>query len=92
MHRADVKVGYGPRCARASFKTLTSARCNNNIAFLTAGLRFKTSIEDLNLRPAVKKAVILLLYRTDVKVLKDALAHLGPCCTLTSVQCSDPGG
>ena len=35
-------------------------------------------IEDLFLNPAVKKAIILLLYRTFVKVLKDALAHLGP--------------
>ena len=35
-------------------------------------------IEELFLNPAVKKAIILLLYRTFVKVLKDALAHLGP--------------
>ena len=34
-----------------------------------------TRIEDLNLRPAVKKAIILLLFRDDIKVLKDALAH-----------------
>ena len=53
---------------------------------------FKTSIEVLNLNPAVKKAIILLLYRTFVKVLKDALAHLGPYQTLTKVWCSDPGG
>ena len=39
-------------------------------------------IEDLNLRPAVKKAVILLLHRSHIKVLKDALAHLGPYQTL----------
>ena len=49
-------------------------------------------IEVLNLRPAVKKAIILLLHRTDVKVLKDALAHLGPYQTLTSVRCSNPVG
>ena len=49
-------------------------------------------IEDLFLRPAVKKAVILLLYRADVKVLKDALAHLCPYQTLTSARYSDPGG
>ena len=36
--------------------------------------------------------MVLLLYRTDVKVLKDALAHLGPYQTLTSVRYSDPGG
>ena len=35
-------------------------------------------IEDFFLRPAVKKAIILLLSRADIKVLKDALAHLGP--------------
>ena len=51
-----------------------------------------TPIEDFFLRPAVKKAIILLLYRTNVKVLKGALAHLGPYPTLTSVRCSDPGG
>ena len=32
-------------------------------------------IEDLNTNPAVKKAIILLLPRADIKVLKDALAH-----------------
>ena len=38
------KTVYGPKCARASLKTLTSARCNNNIiVFLTAGLRNKSS-------------------------------------------------
>jgi hypothetical protein len=31
-------------------------------------------IEDLNLNPAVKKAIKLLLYRTHIKVLADALA------------------
>ena len=39
-------------------------------------------IEDLFLRPAVKKAIILLLSRAQIKVLKDALAHLGPYQTL----------
>ena len=52
--------------------------------------KFTVPYPHLNLRPAVKKAIILLLYRTDVKVLKDALAHLGPYQTLTSVRCSDP--
>ena len=45
LHRGFVKVGYGPKCARASFKTLTSVQYNNNIiAFLTTGLRKKSSI------------------------------------------------
>ena len=45
LHRGFVKVGYGPKCARASFKTLTKPRCNKNIiAVLTAGLRNKSSI------------------------------------------------
>ena len=35
-------------------------------------------MKDLFLRPAVKKAIILLLYHTHIKVLKDALAHWGP--------------
>ena len=34
----------------------------------------RAAIEDLNLRPAVKKAIVLLLYQTNIKVLKDALA------------------
>ena len=51
-----------------------------------------STIEDLFLRPAVKKAVILLLYLADIKVLKDALAHLGPYQTLMSARCTDPGG
>ena len=49
-------------------------------------------IEVLNVNPRHKKAIILLLYRTDVKVLKDALEHLGPYQTLTSVRYSDPYG
>ena len=48
-------------------------------------------IEDLNVRPPVKKAIILLLYLADIKVLKDALAHLGPYQTLMSARCSNPG-
>jgi hypothetical protein len=31
-------------------------------------------IEVLNLNPVVKKAIVLLLYQTNIKVLKDALA------------------
>ena len=50
------------------------------------------AIEDFFLRPAVKKAIILLLYHTDIKVLKDALAHLGPYQTLMSVWYTNPGG
>ena len=53
---------------------------------------FHHSIEDLFLRPAVKKAIILLLSRGHIKVLKDALAHLGPYQTLMSASYSDPGG
>ena len=48
--------------------------------------RWRPPIEDLNLRPAVKKAIILLLYRAYIKVLKDALAHLGPYQTLMSAS------
>ena len=48
------------------------------------------SIEVLNLRPAVKKAIILLFSQTNIKVLKDALAHLGPYTTLLSVWGTDP--
>ena len=51
----------------------------------------KFSIEDLFLRPAVKKAIILLLHRANVKVLKDALAHLGPYQTLMLARDNDPG-
>ena len=50
------------------------------------------AIEDFFLRPAVKKAITLLLYLADIKVLKDALAHLGPYQTLMSVWGFDPGG
>ena len=53
---------------------------------------FRKYIEDLNLRPAVKKAIMLLSYLTNIKVLEDALAHLGPYQTLTSVRYNDPGG
>ena len=49
-------------------------------------------IEDLNLNLPVKKAIILLLYHADIKVLKDALAHLGPYQTLASAKYIDPGG
>ena len=49
-------------------------------------------IEVLNVRPPVKKAIILLLSRADIKVLKDALAHLGPYQTLMWPRDSDPGG
>ena len=49
-----------------------------------------TPIEDFFLRPAVKKAIILLLSRADIKVLKDALAHLGPYQTLMSARDIDP--
>ena len=52
----------------------------------------RIDIEVLNLNPVVKKAIILLLYHNLVKVLKDALAHLGPYQTLMGVWCIDPGG
>ena len=47
-------------------------------------------MKDLFLRPAVKKAIILLLYRAHIKVLKNALAHLGPYQTLVRARYSDP--
>ena len=50
------------------------------------------TIEDFFLNPAVKKAIVLLLYQTFVKVLKDALAHLGPYQTLTKVWCIHADG
>ena len=49
-------------------------------------------IEDFFLRPAAKKAIILLLRRAQFKVLKDALAHLGPYQTLMWARDIDPGG
>ena len=51
------------------------------------------AIEVFNVNPRHKKAIILLLYRTDVKVLKDALAHLGSYQTLNLIEVwySDPG-
>jgi hypothetical protein len=49
-------------------------------------------IEVLNVNPRHKKAIILLLYQNSIKVLKDALAHLGQYQTLTEVWYIDPGG
>ena len=49
-------------------------------------------IEDFFLRPAVKKAIVLLLSWAYIKVSKDALAHLGPYQTLMWARDSDPGG
>jgi hypothetical protein len=49
-------------------------------------------IEVLNVMVVVFQAIILLLHQTPVKVLKDALAHLGPYQTLTGIWCIDPGG
>ena len=65
--------------------------CNQRSCLRGVVYKHMKYIEDLFLRPAVKKAIILLLYRADIKVLKDALAHLGPYPTLTSARCSDPG-
>jgi hypothetical protein len=48
-------------------------------------------IEVLNVKTGVKKAIILLLYHNSIKVLEDALAHLGPYQTLIEVWYSDPG-
>jgi hypothetical protein len=76
---------------------IPSARYNKNIiALLTAGFRKKSStkfsIEVLNVKTRVKKAIILLLHHNFVKVLKDALARLSPYQTLKKLWCSDPGG
>jgi hypothetical protein len=49
-------------------------------------------IEVLNLKRAVKMAILLLLYQTDIKVSKDALACEGPYQTLMSVWYIGPGG
>ena len=48
-------------------------------------------IDVLNVNPRHKKAIILLLYQNDIKVLKDALAHLGPYQTLISFWYIGPG-
>ena len=40
----------------------------------------------------VKKAIRLLLYQADIKVLKDALAHLDSYPTLMPARYIDPGG
>ena len=50
------------------------------------------NIEVLNVMVGVFQAIILLLYQTLPKVLKDAPAHLGPCQTLRRVWYSDPSG
>jgi hypothetical protein len=39
--------------------------------------RYRCSIEVLNLNPAVKRAIILLLYHTFVEVLKDRSGTFG---------------
>ena len=57
---------------RNGMATRAQKRKNSTIHSRVATL---APIEDLNLRPAIKKAIILLLPRTDVKVLKDVLAH-----------------
>ena len=56
------------------------------------GKKRSNSIEVLFVKVAVFYAIILLLHRTFVMVLKDALAHLGPYQTLTKVRYSDPYG
>ena len=58
----------------------------------TVGRRSISSIEVLNVKATLFYAIILLLYLTHIKVLKDALAHLGPYQTLMWVRYSDPGG
>ena len=63
-------------------------RCDRVLGWHRSGV----SIEVLNVNPRHKKAIILLLYRTNIKVLKDTLAHLGPYQTLMEVWYSDPGG
>jgi hypothetical protein len=37
-------------------------------------IKYKKGKEDLNLHPAVTRAIILLMQHTNIKVLKDALA------------------
>ena len=49
-------------------------------------------IEVLFLKVTVFQSIILLLQRTDIKVLKDALACQGPYQTLMEVRGTDPGG
>jgi hypothetical protein len=51
----------------------------------------RRTIEVFIVKVDVFVVIILLLYRTFVKVLKDALAHLGPYHTLSEVRYSDPG-
>jgi hypothetical protein len=49
------------------------------------------SIDVLNVMVVVFSAIILFRYQTLPKVLKDALAHLGPYQTLRRVWYDDPG-
>ena len=79
-----VAIGHGTGVLHRSISHSTRS---------TAGhLQEYVIIEVLFVKVHVFQAIILLLYRTFVKVLKDALAHLGPYQTLTEVQYSDPGG
>jgi hypothetical protein len=47
--------------------------------------------EDFALKPVFKQAILLLLPRTDIKVLKYAPACLDPYQTVISVRGTDPG-
>jgi hypothetical protein len=49
-------------------------------------------IEVFNVNPRHEKAIILLLSRAHIKVLKDALACQDPYQTLMWARDSDPGG
>ena len=68
----------GPKCPSGLDLTPTSRGTGHDRRYLYQIY----CIEDLFLRPAVKKAIILLLSRGHIKVLKDALAHSGPYQTL----------
>jgi hypothetical protein len=53
---------------------------------------YYTRIEVLFVKVTVFYSIILLLYHDSIKVLKDALSHLGSYQTLMEVCYSDPGG
>ena len=78
--------GYG--CTQVPGLTYLVNTCTPIFKWST---KFST-IEVLFVKVHVFSAIILLLYQNSIKVLKDALAHLGPYQTLMEVWYSDPGG
>jgi hypothetical protein len=76
---------YAARLPKTSWHTRV---LYEGLLFLTVLYEY---IEVLNVKTGVKKAIILLLHHNFVKVLKDALARLGPYQTLKKLWCSDPG-